>query len=112
MEKYFFIFLITIAILGCSLEERPSQSALNNTLPNGGTAIEYSSDKSFTNIDKVTANLSADQAEIFNRSLGWYGTESNFDLARLNGKTARQVVEIVNCLKKVEKQKQQLACFK
>ncbi|WP_444996419.1 hypothetical protein [Aliikangiella sp. IMCC44359] len=110
MKNIILVMLLSIVVVGCSLEEQPSQAVLENTLPEGGPTIKYDSATSFTNIDQITSNLSAPNAEKFNASLGWYGTESNFGLMKLDGKTAKEVIDIVNCLKKAEK-KQQLICF-
>lgn len=110
MKNITLAILLSIAAVGCSLEEHPSQTVLENTLPEGGPTVEYDPATSFTNIDQVTMNLNALNTEKFNASLGWYGTESSFGLVKLDGKTAREVVDIVNCLKKAEKE-QQSACF-
>lgn len=110
MKNITFAMLLAVATVGCSLEERPSPNVLENTLPEGGPTVEYDPATSFTNIDQVTTNLNAPNAEKFNASLGWYGTESSFGLMKLDGKTAREVVDIVNCLKKADKE-QQPACF-
>lgn len=111
MKNITFAILLAVAIVGCSLEERPSPNVLENTLPEGGPTVEYDPATSFTNIDQVTSNLNAPNAEKFNASLGWYGTESTFGLEKLHGKTAKEVVDIVNCLKNSEKVEQQSACF-
>lgn len=110
MKNITLAILLSVATVGCSLEERSSQTVLENTLPEGGPTVEYDPATSFTNIDQITTNLNASNTEKFNASLGWYGTESNFALVKLDGKTAREVVDIVNCLKKAEKE-QQPACF-
>lgn len=102
--------LLAVVTVGCSLEERPYQAAVENTLPVDGPTIEYDPESSFTNIDQIASTLSSLDAEKFNTSLGWYGTESSFDLARLEGKTASEVVNIVNCLKMSEEE-QRPACF-
>lgn len=111
MKNITFALLMSITFIGCSLEEHPSQSVIENTLPKGGPTIAYAPENSFTNIDEITATLSKNHAEKFNNSLGWYGTQSNFGLAKLEGKTARQAVDIVNCLKGFENEEQQLTCF-
>lgn len=103
--------LLLVTAVGCSMEEHPSQTLIENNLPVGGPQIKYDPESSFINIDQVTENLNASHSEKFKASLGWYGTESTFGLEKLHGKTAKEVVDIVNCLKKSEKVEQQSACF-
>ncbi|OMH39406.1 hypothetical protein [Motiliproteus sp. MSK22-1] len=111
MRKRVTLTCLSILIVGCELKQRPSYAPLENTLPPGGPTIQYDPDSSFKNIDKISATLSDEDSKKFGRSLGWYGTESDFSLEKIDGKTARQSVEIVNCLKQAETKEQQAGCF-
>ncbi|BFM15699.1 hypothetical protein R50073_18820 [Maricurvus nonylphenolicus] len=104
-----FLFAFSI-VLGCSLEERPPYESIENTLPAGGVAIAYDPASSFTNIPEVQEALTEEQKAVFTSSLSWYGTESNHGLEKLSGKTAKQLVDIVNCLKTSDSQQQE-RCF-
>ena len=92
--------LATLFILtACSENDQESYSVLINPIKAGGAVINFDPDSTFTNIPEITESLSEREGEIFNKSLAWYGVESDFELERLHSKTARQLVNIVNCLK-------------
>ena len=110
MRNVAFAILLSMALFGCSLEERPSWAAIENTLPQGGPTVHYEPSSGLSNVGEVSDHLTDSDALKFNASLGWYGTESVHDLKRLDGKTAREVIDIVNCLKVAEKESQ-IACF-
>lgn len=99
MNKLLPLLVFVCLILGCQSEQRPSYEVLENTLPEGGAVIHYDPEIGLTNINQVVSTLSPADAEVFNRSLEWYGTESSYGLDRVAGRTANQLVEVVNCLK-------------
>lgn len=109
MKSTLLFFLIFIIVLGCSTEERPSYESMENILPSGGVII-YDPDSSFMNIPEVQEGLTEQQKAVFASSLSWYGTESEYGLDKLEGKTAKQLVDIVNCLKTSAPQEQEY-CF-
>jgi hypothetical protein len=97
MKKIIYLLVLLITVLGC--EERPSYKPIKNTLPEGGIEINYDPQTSLTNIQLITDSLSTENATTFERSLSWYGTESNYGFQYIHGKTSRELVDIVNCLK-------------
>ena len=111
MRKRVTLICLSFLTVGCDLEQHRAYAPIENTLPSGGLTVQYDPDSSFKNIDKISATLSDEDSQKFNRSLGWYGTESDFSLEKLDGKTARQSVEIVNCLKRAGTKERQAGCF-
>lgn len=111
MKKYTLSVLIIFVLFACSLEERPSYKAYENTLPEQGATLQYDPEDGLTNLDRVKAGLQEGDLTKFNRSLEWYGTESHFGLEKIGGKTARELVDVVNCLKQNEPNQQGAACF-
>ncbi len=97
--------LLLVLLIGCSTEERPSYDIFQNTLPPGGPTLQYSA-QGLYGVDELLSPLSEEHAKIFSQSLQWYGTEAESGLNQLHGKTAWQIVEIVNCLKQVTEQEQ------
>ncbi|WP_102795390.1 hypothetical protein [Bowmanella denitrificans] len=104
------LILLILLNLGCVDEQRPSYQTLENRLPEGGPQIIYR-DNQLQNVAQISQSLESQHASIFERSLAWYGTESDFSLAKLDGKSARQVVETVNCLKAKTDKNDQALCF-
>jgi hypothetical protein len=94
----------------CSYQEHEPYDVLPNSIRAGGTTINYDSQSSLTNISEITSELGEKDGAIFNESLSWYGTESDFGFDRIHSKTARQLVNIVNCLKVTDKENKPL-CF-
>lgn len=112
MKKLLILIFLSCLNFGCELEERSSYAPIANTLPEGGATLEYDPNKnSLKNVDAVRASLGGDDAQKFDSSLSWYGTESDFGLEKTSGKTARQLIDIVNCLKQSPTKDQQEACF-
>lgn len=112
MKKFLILIFLSGLNFGCELEESPSYALIENTLPEGGAALEYDpNENSLKNVDAVRAGLSGEDAQKFDSSLSWYGTESDFGLEKTSGKTARQLLDIVNCLKQASTRDQQEACF-
>lgn len=97
--KYIITFLFVLFATSCSQEQHPSYEPITNNLPPDGKTIVYDPDSSFTNIEAISRELSVEQAQTFNKSLEWYGTEASLGLDRLHGRTAKETVDIVNCLK-------------
>ncbi|MCP4340785.1 MAG: hypothetical protein GY799_18325 [Desulfobulbaceae bacterium] len=99
-----FILLLVVAyslmLAACEIEEsRPSYNPIENTLPKGGELIKWSQDQGLLNISNVEENLNNENRKIFSKSLEWYATESDLGFEHLSGKTAKQTVDITNCLK-------------
>lgn len=110
--KHFIILAVwSLLLSACSLEERPPYTVYENTLPAHGPTIQHDPEAGLVNLDQVTAGLEGDDLTKFNRSLEWYGTESQFGLDRIEGNTARQLVDVVNCLKQETPERQEAACF-
>lgn len=99
MRKHLLILFILTFQVGCSLEERPSYEPLQNSIPSDGIAINYDPNSSLTNITEIQSQLSEADEKVFTASLSWFGTESDVGFDRIHGKTAKQLVDIVNCLK-------------
>lgn len=98
------LFLISPA---CQTKEsRPPYDSFENTLSMGGETIQWSRNDGFLNIVTIENNLSGKNLFIFSKSLEWYATESDLNPEYLSGKTAKQVVDIVNCIKKNEPESQ------
>ncbi len=62
-------------------------------------------------IREIEAYIGAEKFSKFNESLSWYATESMFDMKKIAGKNASQLVQTVNCLKHTVPAKQE-ECFK
>jgi hypothetical protein len=105
-----FIILLPLIFIGCSFEERPSYQAYQNNIPAGGIGINYDPNSSLTNITEIQSQLSEADEKVFTASLSWFGSESDVGFDRIHGKTAKQLVDIVNCLKTTEPD-QQSACL-
>jgi len=103
--------LIIALLLGCAPDEHPSYKPIQNSLPSGGLTINYDPNNSLTNVPEIQALLNENDLEIFTKSLSWYGTESNFGFDKIHNKNARELVDIVNCLK-VSAADAQNKCFK
>lgn len=102
---------VALTIVGCRVEERPDYGVVENTVPAGGPTLEYSASASYVNVDSLSASLSGGDRAKFTESLAWFGTESTFALERLAGKTASQVVDVVNCLKRSTEERDAEKCF-
>ncbi|KAA5607204.1 hypothetical protein F1188_00070 [Roseospira marina] len=85
---------------------------LNNTVPAGGPTLQVDPTTGPANIAQLTAGFSEAEAAVVEQSLAWYGTESRFALSRLQGSTARDLVDVVNCLKQDEGGPEEERCFK
>ena len=109
--RYISLFLLTIFIAACYEEERPSYDVVENLLPKGGPTIKYSPENSLENVEELRSFLNKESVKIFDDSLSWYGTESSYGLDRIHGKTAKQIVNTVNCLKSTTKD-QRSTCLK
>lgn len=105
-----YILPIIVLLASCSSHDQESDEIFPNTIPAGGTAINYDPESSLINIPKISSELGEKEDFIFSKSLAWYGTESDFGFDKIHSKTARQLVNIVNCLK-VTEQNSQLKCF-
>jgi len=108
--KYLITFIFISVLIGCSGDSFPSYAPLENTLPESGLKIDYNPSGSLTNVQEIQNQLNDKDSEIFIKSLSWYGTESNFGFDYIHGKTAKELVDIVNCLKTNSPEKQK-ACF-
>jgi len=109
MKNILSIIFISL-LIGCSSDEHPSYKPIQNNIPLGGPLINYDPNTSLTNITEVENYLNEKNEDIFNKSLSWYGTESEFGFEYIHNKNAKQLVDIVNCLK-VNSQKNQEQCF-
>lgn len=98
MKKTLFLILIAL-VISCSADEHPSYKVIQNDLQSGGPIIKYDPNSSLTNISDIQEYLSKKDSEIFTESLSWYGTESNHGLNKIHNKSAKELVDIVNCLK-------------
>ncbi len=92
-----FLFFL---LYSCS-EHKEGRPLLNN-LPEEGPALRWRQETTFDNIPELEKGLSTEQAATFSRSLGWIGTDSEIDLKKLDGKNAKEIVKIANCLKTQE----------
>lgn len=102
--------LVLVLTLGCTDEERPSYKLIDNNLPRGGPVIVYSNDEMTSSLDDIRKFVGEDKYEGFDKSLSWYATESSFSMAKISGKNAHQLVDVVNCLK-TESPEGQPGCF-
>ena len=91
---------VLFLVAACDVQEsRPSYEPLQNTVPAGGRLIEWDSERKKLNIEEVKAGLDDKSRAVFSDSMNWYATESDFDFESLYGKTAREAVDAINCLK-------------
>ena len=105
-----YILPLLFVITACSEHESSSYGVLLNPIQAGGIVINYDPNSSLENIPKIISILNEQEADIFNRSLTWYATETEFGFEYIHLKTARQLVNIVNCLKVTDKESDSL-CF-
>jgi len=102
-KKYIaLIFAASFAIVipACDMEDpRPDYDPMTNNIPEGGELIEWHTEQGLLNIADIEKDLGIKNRETFSQSIGWYATESNVGFDRLSGKTARQAVDMINCLK-------------
>jgi hypothetical protein len=96
--------ILTGAILalsaGCGISSSGQDSGpLQNTLPIGGKLLEQNKESGLLNIDDVEGNLDERSLDIFRKSLEWYAAETDLGLEHFIGMTARQSVDLVNCIK-------------
>lgn len=104
--------VIVIALIaGCSPDEHPSYEPIENNLKPGGPTINYDPSSSLTNVSEIQDYLNENDSTIFTKSLSWYGTESNFGFNKIHNKNAKELVDIVNCLK-INPSNTQDKCFK
>ncbi len=91
---------VLVLLAACDIEEsRPDPAPIQNILPAGGRLIEWNPTTAQLNIEEVKAGLEAESGEVFTKSMDWYATESDLGFEYLKGKTAKQVVDMINCLK-------------
>lgn len=105
------IVIFAVFSLGCSSDEHPSYEIIHNSLKSGGPTINYDPNSSLTNISEIQEYLSEIDELKFTKSLAWYGTESNFGFEKIHNRNAKELVDIVNCLKTNSKNEQE-KCFK
>ena len=98
MKKILLFILITF-VNGCSTDEHSNYKAIQNNLQPDGPTINYDPNSSLTNISEIQEYLNEKDSETFTESLSWYGTESNYGLNKIHNKNAKELVDIVNCLK-------------
>lgn len=106
-----FIILFAVFSLGCSSDEHPNYEIIHNSIKSGGPTINYDPESSLTNIPEIQEYLGENDELIFTESLAWYGTESNFGFDKIHNKNAKELVDIVNCLK-TNAVNEQEKCFK
>lgn len=92
------LLLGIILVVGCSLEEHESYEPADNNLAIGGPLLVVE-EGAPVNVDELAASLGPEDLEAFQQSLSWYGTEADTPMSALHGKTAYQIVNVVNCLK-------------
>lgn len=76
-----------------------SYEPITSDIAGGGPRLEVNADGEPVNMQTLIASLDEAGADTFNQSLSWFGTESQLPLTSLDGKTAKEVVDLVNCLK-------------
>lgn len=93
-------FIAVLFVSACDVQEsRSSYESLQNIVPAGGGLIEWNDERKRLNIEEVKAGLDDKSRAVFSDSMDWYATESDFGFESLNGKTASEAVDTVNCLK-------------
>lgn len=105
-----YILPLVLVLTACSEHDSPSYDVLLNPIKGGGVVINYDPNSSLENIAEIVSTLNEQEANIFNSSLSWYATESEFGFEHIHLKTARQLVNIVNCLKVTDKESDSF-CF-
>jgi hypothetical protein len=100
VRKLLILTIFTLVFSSCSIEEYASYEQFQNNIPPDGIRINYDPDSSLTNIEEINSELKGDDKDVFTKSLAWFGTESEYGFEMIHGKTARELVNIVNCLKK------------
>jgi len=91
---------VVFASSGCETEEsRPPYEPLENIVLSVTKTMKWSEDEGLLNVHELESELNDEEKKIFAESLEWVGTESNFPLSLLLGKTAYEIVDIANCLK-------------
>ncbi|MBM7074362.1 hypothetical protein JQC92_20435 [Shewanella sp. 202IG2-18] len=111
------ILIACILFVGCSAQQSNIYEKLNqsytNILPVYGTRSEYTPTDGFINLEVMESELNTESEIIFKESVSWYATESDFPFTKLNNKTAKEIVDIVNCLKKKKQSntKERSVCF-
>ncbi|MEJ2691755.1 MAG: hypothetical protein P8166_01575 [Candidatus Thiodiazotropha sp.] len=93
-------FAVFVLLTACDIQEkRPSYRPLKNSVSSGDLLIQWSKEQGLLNIDDIEARLSDEDRQVFSQSLEWYATESDYGVERLAGKSAKQAVDAINCLK-------------
>ncbi len=105
------IAIFTVFSLSCSSDEHPSYEIIHSNLKPGGPTINYDPNSNLTNISEIQEYLSETDELKFTKSLAWYGTESNYGFDKIHNRNAKELVDIVNCLKTNVKN-EQVKCFK
>lgn len=111
LQNLVFVFFMLSILTGCTEDERPNYSVIENDLPSGGPVIDVRDKAMDQSIRDIEAYVGAEKFRKFNESLSWYATESMFDMKKIAGKNANQLVQTVNCLKQTAPTKQE-ECFK
>ena len=110
MKKIVILLFFLSLLAACTYEEKISYKPLINNIPQGGEQIDYDPDSSLTNIQRIVSKLDKKNKQVFEESLSWYGTEAEFGFQYIHGKTAYELVNILNCLK-ITKPNDQKKCF-
>lgn len=98
--KVILVLNVFCFVAGCEPQEsRPSYGPIKNTLKEGGLTIKWDESGGLVNVPEIEKKLTDNEKEIFNQSLEWLATESDVNFSYLSGKSAKQVVEMSNCLK-------------
>ncbi len=101
MLKIIGVLIFFSFVSACTFEhEGPDSQVYVNTLPKGGLSVELSEDGQLANVLAIESSLSKEHQEIFNASIQWIATESDIPFSSLEGKTAFDLVQVANCLKK------------
>lgn len=111
LQSLVYAFFMLAILTGCTEDERPNYSIVENDLPTGGPVIDVRDEMMAQSIREIEAYVGAEKSVKFNESLSWYATESMFDMEKIAGKNGRQLVQTVNCLKYTAPAKQE-ECFK
>lgn len=106
-----FAFFVLLILTGCTEEERSNYLVVENDLPSGGPVIDARDGKMAQSIHEIEKYVGAEKFRKFNDSLSWYATESMFDMGKIAGKNASELVQTVNCIKYTVPAKQE-ECFK
>lgn len=96
---YLLPIILVILLSSCGIkEERPNYNIINNTIPASDLRILWNNN-GFVNQENIVNSLNSHDQEIFLQSLSWISTESNINLVLLHEKSAKELVDIANCLK-------------